>query len=157
MYYDMQSDRLYDNEYAMEGIFGKLKDDIQRRKEDKENKRHEKEEASKIRNEKIREQLKKALPIIKKYINKAKSNPKWKSLPFGDMHIYNDGYLYFDVFKDPTVIIDIDKDDNFIQEAANCFEYIYESIKKEVESNIEGLKVTIYESNEICIEAELSF
>lgn len=26
MYYDMQTDKLYDNEYAMEGIFGKFKE-----------------------------------------------------------------------------------------------------------------------------------
>lgn len=151
MYYDMQSDRIYDNESAMEGILGKFKE----RREAKIKQREENAKEVRARKEKAVLQLKSAVPIIKKWVNKAKSNSKWKNLPFADMVIHDEGtYLFFNVFKDDTVVIDIGVEDNYIPEAEECFNFLYESIKKEIESSLPHLRVDVYESNEICIDSE---
>ncbi len=135
MYYDMQSDRLYDNESAMEGIFSKLKDKFQNRKE---NQKHVNEKTNKAI-----EELSKAVKILEQCIGTAIREPVWKELPFEiDRSEYQ--YAKWGVF----ISYDIFTRDYYQKgsdaSGEECLNFIIKNLKRELSSN--KITVEVYDN-----------
>ncbi len=146
MYYDMQSDRLYDNEYAMEGIFGKLKEKNSKLKAINTNIKAENGKMAK-------EEIYKAVDVVKSFIVKAKKNPKWKHLPLQEY--YNDDsdtgicLIVFYIYDNDYIMYP--RDEDYEPDAEACFKYILDNSKREIEKMNTHIKIENVERVDITL------
>ena len=158
MFYDRQTDKLYTEDTVMEGIFSKIKEKvgnkakgiIEKNNELRGQRNVEDEEASKP----LKLEIDKAVKVVKSFIKKAEQNPKWKHLILnGEYDEYPSGknkyVAVFYIFDDEYIFYP--KDSGYEPDAEECFNFILNNSKKEINKINKDINVEVNERVDITI------